>query len=36
VILEGSFTNVSNEAMRHRLVELGLAKDLREVPARLF
>lgn len=36
VILEGNFTNVSNEAMRHRIVELGLAKDQREVPARLF
>jgi len=36
VIREGQFTNVSNEAMRYRLVDLKLAVDKREAQGRLF
>jgi len=36
VIREGQFTNVSNEAMRYRLVDLKLVVDKREAQGRLF
>jgi hypothetical protein len=36
VIHEGQFTNVSNEAMRYRLVDLNLVRDGQEAQGRLF
>ena len=36
VIREGGFTNISNEAMRRRLVELKLVQDAAEVQYSLF
>lgn len=36
VIDQGNFSNVSNEAMRIRLVQLGVVRDADEIPPQLF